>query len=79
MYISIAIIQQFCIALGVCILVSALIWLWLLLFAGKIEDKQRADMIKSRHRETPVVDIDEYLQIDQTYEWENGIKETHVN
>lgn len=29
--------------------------------------------------ESPVVDIDQWLILDQTYEWENGIKETHVN
>lgn len=77
MYITI--INQFLICLGVYILVCVLIWLWLILLAGKIEDKKREESIAARKIKTPIIDIDEYLQIDQTYEWENGIKETHVN
>lgn len=79
MYITIAIIQQFCIVLGTCCLFSALVWIWLFRFARRIEDKERTNMLATRQKETPVVDIDEYLTIDQTYEWEQGIPETHIN
>lgn len=77
MYINI--VHQIVGCLGVCIIVSGMIWLWLICGAGKIEDKKRADKIASVKKGTIIVDIDDYLTIDQTYDWKEREKETSVN
>lgn len=42
-------------------------------------DYRTQNKYADKEEEVPVIDIDQWLQIDQTYEWEKGVKETHVN
>lgn len=77
MYISIYYQALLCLAASG--LIVCIVWLFLLIIAGKMEDKRRKELLEARQKETPIINLDEYERFDSSkYEWE-GEKESQVN